>query len=102
MARAGPGPETATRRSEGDSLVKHVPLLRVWRLFIDWKVEGTGGRRKKILPGHAIRPFPVALRLDTALQTGTRGVIPASKLIWVSPSTQDLPVKALETMLFHN
>lgn len=77
-------------------------ILKVWRILLDWKVKGHGGRSQQTLPGHPIRPLPVAVRLDTVLQTGSNGIIPVSKLIWVSPRAHGPPVAALEAMLLHN
>ncbi|MGW8264740.1 MAG: hypothetical protein ACWGSQ_00120 [Longimicrobiales bacterium] len=82
--------------------MKQKHLLKVWRVFLDWKVEGHGGRSQRTLPGHAIRPLPVAVRLDTVLQTGANRTIPVSKLVWVSPSAHGLPVAALEANLVQN
>jgi hypothetical protein len=46
--------------------------------------------------------MPVAIRVDTALPMGTRGSLPASKLIWVSPRTEIFPAKALGVVLLPN
>lgn len=77
-------------------------LLKVWRALLDWKVKGPVGRSQRTLPGHVVRPLPVAIRLETVLKTGSNGIIPVSKLTWVSPSADGLPVAALEAILIHN
>jgi hypothetical protein len=46
--------------------------------------------------------MPVAIRVDTTLPMGTRGSLPASKLIWVSPRTENIPAKALGVVLLPN
>jgi hypothetical protein len=82
--------------------MKRMPLLKVWRILSGWKVEVAARRNHEARSSLAIRPLPVAVRVDTALKTGTNGFIPASKLIWVSPGREDLPVKTLQTMLLPN
>jgi hypothetical protein len=65
-----------------------------------WNPDGEGGDRAH--SGLQLTSMPVAIRVDTALPMGTRGSLPASKLIWVSPRTENIPAKALGVVLLPN
>ena len=75
--------------------------IKVWQGPLGWVVkapEDGVGRGEEL----QISPLPVAIRLDTPLNIGTKGFIPASKLIWVSPGRDYLTVKTLEAVLLPN
>lgn len=75
--------------------------VKVWTGPMAWKVlAGRGEGRSE--GERKIHPLPIAIRLDTPLTIGTKGFIPASKLIWVSPSRDPLAVKTLEAVLIPN
>lgn len=65
-----------------------------------WNPDGEAGDRAE--SGLQFAPMPVAIRVDTGLPMGTRGSLPASKLIWVSPRTGNIPAKALGVVLLPN
>jgi hypothetical protein len=65
-----------------------------------WNPAGKGGVREQ--SRLQLSPMPVAIRVDTTLPMGTRGSLTASKLIWVSPRTGNIPAKALGVVLLPN
>mgnify|MGYP001827170915 CR=1 FL=1 len=84
-----------------NSVLKASAILKVWESTSGWKAIQENGVEEAGL-GNRIQPLPIAIRLDTSLDIGTKGFIPASKLIWVSPSRDDLTVKTLEAVLIPN
>lgn len=82
--------------------MKRKPLLRIWRNISEWKVQETERPTKKGRPNLPIRSFPVAVRLDARLKTGSNESIPASRLVWLSPIEEGHRAKALETTLLFN
>ena len=80
---------------EASASIKVRSGLRGWTVTSMGEQEG-GDQKMQI------QSFSMAIRLDTPLTTGTKGFIPASKLIWVSSSRDHLAVKTLEAVLIPN
>ncbi len=81
---------------------KQVALVKVWDAPDGWKLEeGLEGGTAGIF-GPDIHPLAVAVRVEMGLQTRAKGSVPASKLIWVSPSREDRPVRTLKTVVLPN
>ena len=83
------------------SVLKTSATMKIWKWAQGWKITQGGG-----VEGAGFRSnilgLPITIRLDTSLDIGTKGFIPASKLIWVSPSRDPLAVKTLEAVLIPN